>query len=151
MNINDRLARGFLAGIVGSIAMNIFNLISYYLGIAELRFLDWAAVVIYGTKPENIFETIFAQLIQIIFASILGIIFAYLIPQIGSINYYLRGWLYGASTWFLLYVISLLYKIELTIPLHVDTAASDFLGSSIYGLVLAKTLFWLDNKVKIDT
>ncbi|MFZ5944737.1 MAG: hypothetical protein ACOYVD_11540 [Bacillota bacterium] len=147
MNLRDRLTRGFLAGIFGGIPMNIFDLISFYLGISELRFIDWAAIMIYGVKPGNIPETVFALLAQIIFSGVLGIIFAYLITLVNSVNYLLKGAIFGSFTWFLLYGISLLFKVEATIPLHLDTAASDFLGSIIYGLVLAKTLYWFSVKL----
>lgn len=111
--VQDRLTRGFIAGLVGGIAMNIVSLISYHiLNIAELRYLDWAAIVIYGTKARNFAEVVFAQAIQLIFVGILGIIFAYLIPAISSKNYLLRGWLFGSFIWFLLYGISLLFKIH---------------------------------------
>jgi len=148
MDLRDRLTRGLIGGIIGGIAMNIVSLVSYYLGIAELRFIDWAAVVIYGTKPQNIIEAIFAMIAQIIHAGVLGIIFAYLITLVSSTNNLLKGALFGSVMWFLLYGISLLYKIEATIPLHFDTAASDLVGSIIYGLVLAKTLHWFSVKLK---
>ena len=148
MDLRDRLVRGFIAGLVAGIAMNIFNLSSYYLGIAELRYLDWGAVVIYGLRPENVIEAVFAQIAQLLFVSNLGIIFAYLILFIGSVSLLFKGWLYGGLTWFLLYGITLLYKVEATIPLHFDTAASDFIGASIFGLVLAWVLGWLDDRVE---
>jgi len=148
MDLRDRFTRGLIGGIVGGIVMNIFNLFSYYLGIAELRYIDWAAVVIYGTKPENMIETVFALVGQIIFAGVLGIIFAYLIIFVSSTNYLLKGAVFGAVIWFLLYGISLLYKIESTIPLHFDTAASDLVGSIIFGVILSKILHWFSAKLK---
>ncbi|MFZ5943118.1 MAG: hypothetical protein ACOYVD_03340 [Bacillota bacterium] len=104
--------------------------------------------MIYGIKPENTIETVFALVAQIIFSGVLGIIFAYLITQINSVNYLLKGGIFGSFTWFLLYGISLLYKIEATIPLHFDTAASDFAGAIIYGVVLAKTMYWFSARLK---
>jgi hypothetical protein len=138
--IQDRLTRGFFAGLAGGIAMNVINLTSFYAGIAELRFLDWAAYTIYGTKPQNFAETVFAQGAQLIFVGILGIIFAYLIPVLTSRNYLLRGWLYGAIIWFSLYGISMLFKIEATTPLRLGTVATDLVGASVFGLVLAVAL-----------
>ncbi|KJS76102.1 MAG: hypothetical protein JL56_06045 [Desulfotomaculum sp. BICA1-6] len=146
--MKDRLLRGFMAGVAGGVVMDVFNLASYYLGIAELRFLDWSALVIYGAKPISIAETVFALIAHLIFTGILGIIFAYLLTLITSTNYLLRGALFGSTMWFLLYGISLMYKIEGTVPLHVDTAASDLISAVIFGLVLAETLHRLDNNLK---
>lgn len=42
----DRFYRGVIAGTVGGIIMNIWDLFSYYvLDFADLRYLDWAAVL----------------------------------------------------------------------------------------------------------
>lgn len=144
MELKDRLLRGFIAGVAGGIAMNVISLTSYYLGIAELRLLDWSALVIYGMKPTSSAETLFALLAHLVFNGTLGIIFAYLITVITSINHLFRGAMYGAVMWFALYGISMLYKLEATVPLHVDTAASDLTASVVYGLVLAETLRRLD-------
>jgi len=151
MEIKDRLLRGFIAGVAGGVVMDVFNLASYYLGIAELRFLDWSALVIYGAKPVSIAESIFALIAHLVFTGTLGIIFAYLLTFITSTNYLFRGALFGSAMWFLLYGISLLYKIEGTVPLHVDTAASDFICAIIFGLVLAETLHRLDDNLKTQT
>jgi len=147
--IQDRLTRGFFAGLAGGVAMNIVNLISYYAGIAELRFLDWAAHTIYGTKPQNFAETVFAQGVQLIFVSILGIIFAYLIPLLTSRNYLFRGWLYGTIIWFSLYGLSMLFKIEATTPLRMGTVATDLVGASVFGLVLAEALHRWGEDIKV--
>lgn len=146
--MDDRLTMGFIAGLVGGIFMNIINLLVYAFGISELRYLDWAAITIYGTRPVDLGETVFALGVQILFVGILGVIFAYLILLVTSKNYLLRGWLFGSSVWFSLYGITLLFDVEQTIPLRLGTAATDFVGASAYGLVLAVTLRWLDQRVE---
>jgi len=141
---NDRLAKGFIAGLAGGVAMNIINLISYYLNIAELRYLDWAALLIYGTKPYSAVEAVFAQMAQLIFVSVLGVILAYLMPVVTSKNYLLRGWLYGSLVWFSVYGLSYLFKMQATIPLRIDTAFSDLISASVFGLVTVEILRRLD-------
>ncbi|TYO93901.1 hypothetical protein [Desulfallas thermosapovorans] len=141
---NDRLARGLIAGLAGGVIMNIINLTSYYLNIAELRFLDWASLVIYGTKPYSVLEAIFAQMAQLVFVGLLGIILAYLIPVVTSKNYLLRGWLYGVLIWFSLYGLSYLFKIQATIPLRLDSVLTDLIAASAFGLVTVEILWRLD-------
>ena len=147
MDLTDRFARGLIAGLVGGVIMNIISLVSYSLGITELRFLDWSAIAIYGLKPESLVEAVFAQLAQFVFVGVLGVLFAYLIAAMGSKNHLLKGWLYGSGMWFVLYGITILFHVEATIPLHIDTAATDFIGSTMYGLAMAVTLKWLDERV----
>ncbi|MEW6458259.1 MAG: hypothetical protein AB1441_04190 [Bacillota bacterium] len=147
--MNDRLTIGFFAGLTGGVLMNVINLASYYLGIAELRYLDWAAIVIYGTRPVNLAEAVFALVSQVVFVGMLGVVFAYLITVITSTNILLRGWLFGIAIWFSLYGITLLFHVQETIPVRLDTALTDFVGASVYGLVLALTLGWLGERVRL--
>lgn len=150
MNLNDRLARGFISGIVAGFAMNIVSLVLYYVKFSNTRFLDWAAIAIYGHKPHSFGEAIFAQIAQLVFVGVLGIIMAYLIPLLTSRNYLLRGWIFGTTVWFSLYGLILLFKLQETIKIALMTAVSDFIGASVYGLVLAESLKWLDNRVNIN-
>ena len=131
---------GLLAGLTAGVAMNVVNLTLFYSGIGELRYLDWAAIVIYGTKPVSLAEAVFAQFAQIIFVGILGVLFSYLIRAISSRNLLLRGWLFGAAVWFSLYGIAFLFNVQQTIPVRLDTALNDFVGASVFGLVLAAVL-----------
>lgn len=140
MNLNDRLAMGLLAGLTAGVAMNVVNLTAFYSGIGELRYLDWAAIVIYGTRPVSFAEAVFALMAQIIFVGLLGVVFAYLIRAISSRNLLLRGWLFGAAVWFSLYGITFLFNVQQTIPVRLDTALNDFVGASVFGLVLAAVL-----------
>lgn len=146
--MNDRLVRGMLSGFIAGIAMNIIDLALYYLGFLQLRYLDWAAIIIYSTKPVNLAEALFAQFAQLIFISFLGIVFAYSILFIKSKNILLRGLTFGIGTWFFLYAITELFKVEGTVPLRFNTAFSNFVTSAIYGLVLAYMLTFLDKKAK---
>lgn len=141
--MQDRMASGFLAGLAGGVAMNLVSLASYYMNIATLRFLDWSAVAIYGHKPENFGEVLFAQAAQLIFVGILGTLFAYLVPVLTSKNYMFRGWLFGNTVWFSLYGLILLFQIQDKLTVTLGTAVTDFVGASIYGLILAATFQWL--------
>lgn len=147
--MDDRLTIGFLAGLAGGVMMNVISLTSYYADITGLRYLDWAAIAIYGTRPVNLAEAVFALVVQIFFVGILGVLFAYLIIIITSRNILLRGWLFGVAVWFSLYGITLLFHVQETIPVRLDTALTDFVGASVYGLVLALTLRWLEKKVQV--
>ncbi|MEW5954099.1 MAG: hypothetical protein AB1815_10315 [Bacillota bacterium] len=146
--MRDRLARGFIAGLTAGVAMNVISHIFFNLGWAELRYLDWAGVMIYGYRPVTFYEVAFAQLAQLIFVGVLGVVFACLIPLLTSRNYHLRGWLFSSFIWFLLHGITLLFDVEATIPMHVGTAATNLIGASVYGITLAEVLRMLDHKIK---
>jgi Na+-transporting NADH:ubiquinone oxidoreductase subunit NqrB len=149
LNLNDRFTRGFLAGVLGGIVMSILDLISFALGIVELLYLDWAAVLTYGYRPNTILETVVAQAGQLFFSGIMGIIFAYLITVVGSVNYLFKGCIYGLAIFFGSYAITLLFKVSPLIPIHVDTVLSNIVTSLVYGVVLAQSLHWLEKKAAV--
>lgn len=146
--LNDRLTRGFIAGLICFIPLTIFNLTVYYLKISKLRYLDFAAVMIYGHRVTNTLEVTFAYFATLFFTSSLGIIFAYLIPSTSSRNIIFKGFLFSGGIWFLFYAIAVLFKIpELK---HVDflTSLCNFIGAIIWGITLGYSLWWIDNKGK---
>lgn len=150
MILQDRLVAGFLAGVAGGVAMNVYVQIAWFLNATQVRYLDWASVLLYGHRPHGVGDAVFAQIVQIVFAGILGILFAYLIPLITSRYYLFRGFIFGLSVWFLIYSFTLLYGLHVIVPLEVLTAAVDFVGAGIYGLVLAASLHLLDKMVDVQ-
>lgn len=145
INLQDRLTRGFIAGLAGGIAMVVLDLLSFYvLHFGDERLLDFAAEIIFGHRASSIAQAIVAQGAQFLFAGILGVIFAYSITRIKSVNYLFKGWFYGVSIWFTVYAIARLFGALEDISWR--EATSDFIVASVFGLVLAETLRWLDQE-----
>lgn len=145
--MEDRFTKGFIAGLVAAIAMNIWSLSSaYLLNFTKGRFLDYSAAMLFGRKPIGIIELVISQLSQIFFATVMGILFAYLIAKISSKNYLLKGWIFSLCIWFTVFAIGKLFKFSFLARTSWETVVSNFIGASIYGLILAITLHWLDKK-----
>lgn len=149
MNLEDRFLRGFLAGVIASLIQNTVNLFSYHvLNYAKKRYLDFASEMLLGRMPETLFEAIFAQISQILFSGFLGVLFAYLLVSINTKNYLFKGWLYAIILWFFIYASGIAFKIPSLHKVAIQTAVSNFIGTTIYGLVLAETLHRLDKKLR---
>lgn len=145
----DRFVRGFYAGSLAGFIQDIWSFVSLAMGTTSLRMADWAAIVIYGRGgPFSTPELLFGIIAHIVFSGFLGIVFVYLIPVITSRHFTLKGLLFGWATWFAIYGISLLFKIEPTLNLPLMTPISDFTGAGIYGLVLAWVVYKLTPGVK---
>jgi len=56
--MKDRFTRGLAAGIIAGIVMNLVNFFTHYvLRISDLRLLDWASILIHGSrKPHNLIK-----------------------------------------------------------------------------------------------
>lgn len=147
----DRFTRGLIAGIISSIIMNVWDFISFYLlKFSNLLYLDWASIMIYGDKPANLSEYMFSLITQIAWSSLLAIFFTFLIPHITSKNYLIKGAFYGFIISFIIYSVPVLYKIHYLQNVSTNTAISHAIGSTLWGVVLALMLRWLDITLTIN-
>ncbi|PKM80533.1 MAG: hypothetical protein CVU89_13355 [Firmicutes bacterium HGW-Firmicutes-14] len=150
MFIKDRLTRGLLAGLSAGIVTKIYDLLAFHYGISTLRWLDFAGIMIYGRKPVALGEQVFATFGTWFFHALLGIIFVFLIQRVfSSDNLLLKGWFYSISWWFIIYAVFQLFKVPELASIPLKTALSSFVGASIWGLLLALALHWLDRKSNI--
>lgn len=139
--MEDRFTRGFLAGVGGGIVMNAWSFFAGSMNMTTHRMVDWAALAIYGhAQPFDFGEIIFAFMAQLFFTGVLGIAFAYLVPLITSRNILFKGWVFSAMTWFLIYGVAMLFKVDGAFPVPLKTPVADFVGATIYGLVLPLAL-----------
>jgi len=150
MLIRDRFTRGMLAGIVAGIITKVYDLLAFYLHFSTLRWLDFAGIMLLGRKPPNLAEQIFVTFGVWFFHAILGVIFVMLIQRmISSDNLFLKGWFYGVVWWFMIFAIAHLFKIPQLALVPLKTSVSNFVGASIWGLVMAVAVQWLDRKAKV--
>ncbi|TGE34461.1 hypothetical protein [Desulfosporosinus sp. Sb-LF] len=137
--MKDRFYYGFFAGVIAGIPMVIFNLVSYYLlNLARIRYLNWAAVLIYGNFPLNAFDSILAQIVHFGFLGFAGIVFAHFIPLVTSRHYLFKGWVYSMGIFFLTYSVTLIYKVPGLQIIQPYTVLSNLISTSIFGLALAE-------------
>ena len=143
--LNDRFSKGLLAGLIAAIAMNLTNLLTHnVLKVSELHILDFASILIHGSKPMNPGELLFALSAQIGFAGVMGMLYAYLIKYLNRKNNILKAIIFSLSIWFMTYAITILFgKIK-----HIDAATSitNLLATIVYALVLALVLNILETK-----
>jgi len=141
----DRFFRGFIAGVAGGIVMNVWNFFSYYvLDFAQIRYLDWASMILYGRLPHSVLDAAYALLIQILWVGLLGIIFAYFVPVITSRGYLFKGVIFGLSLAFIIYAVTSLYKVPNLTTFSSATVISNHIGGLLWGLTMAYVLHRLD-------
>lgn len=146
----DRFFRGLAAGFAGAVAMNLWSFFSYYvLQFSDLRFLDWAAIFVFGRLARTTLEMGLALFAQLIFASFLGILFAFLIPQVTSRLYLLKGMVAGLTAGFFIYAIPVLFKTPVLSEVSFAATLSNYIGIIIWGLVTAYALSLL-SKEKLE-
>jgi uncharacterized membrane protein len=147
----DRFTRGFIAGVIGGVAMNLWNLVVLFLiNWDVITYIEWAGIMIFGSLPRSHAEGLIALLMQISFVGVLGISFAFLIPHVTSQAYLFKGVVYGVAVGFFIYAIPTLFQVPVLKETSLATVISDIVGASVWGLVMAKTLHWLDKRKITD-
>ena len=144
--MEDRLTRGFFAGLAGGIVMSLLDYISFYLNFGKERLLDFAAEIIFDHRAASLVEAVIGQGAQLLFAGVLGVLFSYIIINIKSKNYLFKGWLYGVTIWFAIYTVGRLFGTLEKLPWQ--TAISNVIAASVFGLVVAARLRWMDESVE---
>ncbi|WP_238492460.1 hypothetical protein [Desulfotruncus alcoholivorax] len=131
--------------------MNVWDMISNrFLHFGSFRYLDWAAMMIYGELPENMAETIVSLITQILWSGFLGIILSFLFLTITSRGYLIKGAFYGFIVSFILFSIPVLFQVPHLYQTGPNTQLSNVIGAIIYGLVTAAVLNWLDSSPGVN-
>lgn len=145
----DRTTRGLLAGIIASISMNAWNLFDYYfLGITQIRFLDWVSVLLTLDKPFNTTVAVISLLIQmIVWDGFLGAVFAHLVPLITSRGLVYKSTLFSLVLWFSFKIIVNLYHVPfLSGKQAYPGGLSNLLAVIVWGIVMGLALKRLEKE-----
>lgn len=152
IDLKDRFARGLVAGFIATLILAALNLFSFYvLEFTDKRLYNFAAAFIFGRTAETLGEHLFSQLVQIGFGTGMGLIFAYFIIGLRSPNYILKGWLWGLTVEFASFAIVVIAGMTDVLPLTLNTAISSAINASIWGIVLARGLYILDERYDVET
>lgn len=139
--MDDRLTRGYVAGLIGGIITNAFSFLAGALGWTTTRTADLIALVVYAHTPPFTFgEIAFAFIGHLIISATLGVGFAYLVPRIASSNLWLKGIVSSVAVWYVVYSITTLFELPGTNPTPLNNALTDGVAAAIFGLSLAVSL-----------
>lgn len=145
----DRTTRGLLAGIIGGIAMNVWNLADYYLfHITTIRFIDWFSVLTTWERSTSALQTIIDLVLQIIiWDGFLGIVFSHLIRSTTSKLVIYKSVIYGLLLWFFFKIVVNFCRVPfLSGKQSFPGRMSNVIAVIIWGLVLGIVLKALDKE-----
>lgn len=135
--MEDRLTRGFFAGIVGGVVCNAWSMFAGSMGWTTVRTADLIALLVYAhTPPFELNEITFALISHILICGVLGMIFAYWAVQVTSHNLLFKGWIFSGVFFFIAEIVPTMFRIPGTVPTPFNTALCDFVAATIFGLVL---------------
>jgi hypothetical protein len=143
--MEDRLYRGFVAGVIGGVVSTALSHLSYFLGFTTLKLSDWAAILIFAhVPPFSLGEHIFSVFIHIGWSGAVGSVFAYFLVWVTSRKLLFKAWMLGTTPYFVIYLLTSLFQTPGTVPLPLSTALSNYITSSIFSVVMGYSFKVLD-------
>lgn len=149
--MKDRFIIGFTAGVIGGISAAIISIPLYILKLITLRLMDFAAILVLGKEPRGTFEIIYGFLLHWGFSGILGVFFAYLVNHqiITNKHLWVKGGLFGLGSWFIINVLSTVFRVKKIMVIPVGTATILATASLFVGIVMALVFEWLMKNHKV--
>ena len=142
--MKDSIPIGFLGGLMGTIAMDLSNILFKKTGLSEKTYAEYAGSVILSPfkllKRQNY---LFGQLLHFITGSILGIPMFNILKKTGKDNYLFKGTVYGAFTWGMLYTLGQRLGVVRSTTHKTRTHITTLFDNLVYGLVSTATMVFL--------
>lgn len=148
----DRFLIGFTSGVIGGIISAIISIPLYFFKFTTLRLVDFAVTLIIGNGPHTLTEIIFGFLLHWGFSGMLGVLFAYLVNhQIITGRYlWMKGGLLGLGSWFIINILTTLFKVKGLAVIPVETAFILAVTSLSMGIAMALIFEWFMKRQKIN-
>ncbi|TCL65924.1 hypothetical protein EDC14_101654 [Hydrogenispora ethanolica] len=135
--MKDRFMNGYVAGVVADIPIVILDMLSGLFHLDKFDYIHFVTIFAFSERNPNIWETLFALMIQLFFAGVLGVAFSYLLPHISERYFYSKGLIWGVLVWFMIYAVDIIFKIEDGLKMDFRTAVTHFILSVIWGWLMA--------------
>lgn len=147
IDLKDRFTRILIAGTFASIILFALNLFSYYtIHFSNRRFINYAALMIFGRDFNSFAEAIISSIAQISFSTSLIVIFSYLVLKEKRRNYILLGLFIGLGGWFGIMSLCYIIGIHAKLSINIGSATSFMVTSLIWGVTDAWFLRMLDER-----
>jgi len=145
--MKDFVPIGFLGGLIGTIAMDLSNLMFKKTGLSEKTYAQYAGSIL--MRPFRLFfkeNQILGQLLHIITGSIVGIPLFAILKKTGKDNHLFKGAVYGTFTWELLYSFGLRYGVFRTKAYSTRTHFTTLIDNLVYGFASTTTMLFLSDR-----
>lgn len=142
--MKDSIPIGFLGGLMGTISMDLSNILFKKTGLSEKTYADYAGSVL--LSPFRLFQRgnyLFGQLLHFITGSVLGIPMFNILKKTGKDNYLFKGTVYGTFTWGVLYTLGQRLGVVRSKTHKTRTHITSLIDNLVYGFVSTATMILL--------
>lgn len=138
--LKDRVFVGFISGIIAAVVADIANWIIYYINFTDIRFLDWASIILLGQQAGGFFQIAIMQICQLVWDGVLGIVFSMIIPIIKSNGIIFKGILFSFMLLFIFRAVTVLFALQPLKVISFETFLSNVFCSIIWGILMAYSI-----------
>ncbi len=139
--IKDSINLGLTSGLVGTLTMDIFNLLNWRRNRSESLYGHMAgSVLMKGFRTKKVDNFIFGEIIHIITGVLAGIPLVFLFKKSGKDSHLIKGAAYGSFIWMVYYVFGIKLGMFNTQPKLNRTHFSSLWQNVLYGVVTAKSI-----------
>lgn len=142
--MKDSMPIGFLGGLMGTLAMDLSNMIFKKTGLSEKTYAQYAGSVL--LSPFRLIfkqNVLFGQILNLITGSILGIPLFNILKKFGKDNHQFKGAVYGIFTWEMLYSFGQRLGIVRAKTYTTKTHITSLIDNMIYGIASTSTMVFL--------
>jgi hypothetical protein len=139
--IKDSISLGLLSGLVGTLALDLLNLITWKRNRAEALYGHLgASVLMKGSRARKRKNLLFGEAVHLITGALAGIPLVYAFKASGKDQPLVKGAAFGSLVWFFYYVLGIKTHTFTTEPKTNKNHKTSLWQNIIYGLVTAKTM-----------
>lgn len=147
MKMRDSIPIGFISGLMGTLAMDLSNLIFKKAKVSEKTYAQFAGSVLMTPFRLIMKENkVLGEILHLITGSIIGIPLYAVLKFTGKDNYLFKGAIYGTFTWELLYSFSLRFGVFRAKVYSTKTHFATLIDNLVYGFVSSATMIFLTDR-----
>ena len=142
--MKDSIPIGFIGGLIGTIAMDLSNLMFKKTGLSEKTYAQYAGSVMLSPFRLLLGKNYhFGQLLHLITGSILGIPLFAILKKTGKDNHLFKGAVFATFTWEMLYTLGQRLGAIRSKTYKTRTHVTALVDNLVYGLASSATMIFL--------
>jgi hypothetical protein len=142
--IQDSFTIGILGGLIGTVVVDISNLLLWRKGRSEMLYGHFgASMFMMPLRTNRRKNFILGQIFHMLTGGFLGLPIFYLLKKTGRDNLWFKGLFGGAAVWGTLYAFGIRMKLYSAKPRLTRTHFSYLWHNFLYGVVSAFSMVWL--------
>ncbi|HHV64974.1 MAG TPA: hypothetical protein GXX46_07875 [Peptococcaceae bacterium] len=142
--IKDSISLGLLSGLVGTLAMDLLNLVAWKRDKSDVLYGHLGASILMNDqriRRRNNF--LFGEVLHLITGALAGIPLVYTYKLSGKDQPIVKGAAFGSLVWFAFYVLGIKTHTFRSKPKTTASHKTSLLQNIFYGIVTAKTMTYL--------